>query len=430
MAARGELVFIRNIPDRFRSSALRLFFEEAIEAKFFKCFHYRHRPENVHFGVTLGGSTPGEGKGTGKTCCCVVDVKSPQDVERFITEFNFKPWIDAEGEDEHGMVVVIQKVDRTAELDRLPELNPPAVFPKGNVGTPKAAFMQLIKDCRLPTSVIGRLGLQWKIARKRRYAQVPAPAADRRAAGHCPAVAAAAAADPKPNYSRRPCKKIRTHPLDRPPPGGGLDDDPIPERGDSDAEEWERHESLHADDDLGGQGRNKERLFEEEIEYTWEKGGSGLVFYTDATAWDRDEGGNDEKGAVENDHDLDTTGYYSSYKSDEWRDVQALQEKGALFHRGRYHDPGRPAKGGAAKAAKAAKAATKQAGKVAKCRLHAGYGSKILKAQGWEEGKPLGREGSRQSGLAEPLEADGQCDKSGIGYLGEKRPKWSGGGPS
>ena len=93
MAARGELVFIRNIPDRFRSSALRLFFEEAIEAKFFKCFHYRHRPENVHFGVTLGGSTPGEGKGTGKTCCCVVDVKSPQDVERFITEFNFKPWV-------------------------------------------------------------------------------------------------------------------------------------------------------------------------------------------------------------------------------------------------------------------------------------------------------------------------------------------------
>jgi len=44
--------------------------------------------------------------------------------------------------------------------------------------------------------------------------------------------------------------------------------------------------------------------------------------------------------------------------------------------------------------------------------------------------KFLGREGSRQSGLAEPLEADGQCDKSGIGYLGEKRPKWSGGGPS
>ena len=31
--ARGELVFIRNIPDRFRSSDLRRFFEEAIEAE-------------------------------------------------------------------------------------------------------------------------------------------------------------------------------------------------------------------------------------------------------------------------------------------------------------------------------------------------------------------------------------------------------------
>ena len=229
------------------------------------------------------------------------------------------------------------------ELERLPELNPPAVFPKGNVGTPKAEFMRLIKECKLPTSIIGRLGLSWKTARKQPYARVPPPnrptpitLTDPRPADPRPAAvrtgaggrAGSAAADhdppdPRPNY-RRPPKTIRTHPLDRPPPSlspspwGGRDDDvPIPERGDSDAEEWERHEALHADDDIGGQSRSKERLFEEDVEYTWEKGGSGLVFYTDATAWDYDEGGNDEKGAVENDHDLDTTGYYSSYKSDE-----------------------------------------------------------------------------------------------------------------
>lgn len=113
------------------------------------------------------------------------------------------------------------------------------------------------------------------------------------------------------------------------------------------------------------------------------------------------------------------------------RDVQALQKKGPLWHRGRYHDDvrGRAAKGDSTKA-KAAKAATKRAGEVAKGRLHAGYGSKILRSQGWADGKPLGREGSRQSGLAEPLEADGQRDKKGIGYLGEKRPKWAGGGLS
>ena len=39
------------------------------------------------------------------------------------------------------------------------------------------------------------------------------------------------------------------------------------------------------------QGRCKERLFEEEMEVVWEKGGSGLVFYTDASHWDQLEGG-------------------------------------------------------------------------------------------------------------------------------------------
>lgn len=32
-------------------------------------------------------------------------------------------------------------------------------------------------------------------------------------------------------------------------------------------------------------------MFEEEIEIKWEKGGSGLVFYTDAQYWQAQEGG-------------------------------------------------------------------------------------------------------------------------------------------
>lgn len=54
-------------------------------------------------------------------------------------------------------------------------------------------------------------------------------------------------------------------------------------------EEWERHEALH--EDVTSQERSKERLFEEEIELKWEKGGSGLVFYTDAQYWQEEEGG-------------------------------------------------------------------------------------------------------------------------------------------
>ncbi len=56
-----------------------------------------------------------------------------------------------------------------------------------------------------------------------------------------------------------------------------------------DCEEWERHEALH--DDPANVERNKERLFEEPLEIQWEKGGSGLVFYTDAQFWDEKEGG-------------------------------------------------------------------------------------------------------------------------------------------
>ena len=55
-----------------------------------------------------------------------------------------------------------------------------------------------------------------------------------------------------------------------------------------DCEEWERHEATHSDP---FKLQRKERLFEEDIEVVWEKGGSGLVFYTDAQYWDKFEGG-------------------------------------------------------------------------------------------------------------------------------------------
>ena len=48
-------------------------------------------------------------------------------------------------------------------------------------------------------------------------------------------------------------------------------------------EEWDRHEALH--DDVTKQDRTSPVFFEEEIELKWEKGGSGLVFYTDNNFW-------------------------------------------------------------------------------------------------------------------------------------------------
>lgn len=65
---------------------------------------------------------------------------------------------------------------------------------------------------------------------------------------------------------------------------------PTPLQDNDTCEEWERHEALH--EDVTKQDRVEERLFEEEIELKWEKGGSGLVFYTDAQYWQENNGGN------------------------------------------------------------------------------------------------------------------------------------------
>lgn len=61
------------------------------------------------------------------------------------------------------------------------------------------------------------------------------------------------------------------------------------DQSDEEAEEWDRHEQFY--DDPANYEKNKERLFEEKIELKWEKGGSGLVFYTDAQYWKQLEGG-------------------------------------------------------------------------------------------------------------------------------------------
>ena len=62
---------------------------------------------------------------------------------------------------------------------------------------------------------------------------------------------------------------------------------------DDTCEEWERHEALH--DDVTRQERNDKWLFESEMKVTWDKGSSGLVFYTDAAYWKELEGGKCEE---------------------------------------------------------------------------------------------------------------------------------------
>ncbi|XP_010129976.1 PREDICTED: G patch domain-containing protein 3, partial [Buceros rhinoceros silvestris] len=180
-------------------------------------------------------------------------------------------------------------------------------------------------------------------------------------------------------------------------------------------EEWERHEALHEDvtqqdrvEERLFQGANEERLFEEEIELKWEKGGSGLVFYTDAQYWQGKNGGNagdfDEQTA--DDWDVDMSIYYDKDGGDKdardsvqmWLEQRLRDglEDGAVArqHIGTFE------------------------------RYTKGFGRKVLEQQGWTEGLGLG---SRHSGMAEALDKEGQnprC-KRGLGYHGEKLPTFS-----
>lgn len=84
------------------------------------------------------------------------------------------------------------------------------------------------------------------------------------------------------------------------------------EDSDSELEEWDRHAALN--NDITSQERTKERLYEDNIELKWEKGGSGLVWYTDAAFWKQQE---------EADFDEETT--------DDWDvDMSIYEEEGKM----------------------------------------------------------------------------------------------------
>ena len=95
---------------------------------------------------------------------------------------------------------------------------------------------------------------------------------------------------------------------------------------DNEVEEWDRYEALH--DDVTEQDRTKERLFEEEIELKWEKGGSGLVFYTDAQFWDLKDNCGDFDEKTADDWDLDLNGYRKKCSADKDAiDLKSLTEE-------------------------------------------------------------------------------------------------------
>ncbi|NXI53236.1 GPTC3 protein, partial [Chloroceryle aenea] len=198
------------------------------------------------------------------------------------------------------------------------------------------------------------------------------------------------------------------HPASAEEEEGGQEEEEEPHSGDDDdtCEEWERHEALH--EDVTQQDRVKERLFEEEIELKWEKGGSGLVFYTDAQYWQEQNGDFDEQTA--DDWDVDMSIYYDKDGGDkDARDTVQMwleqrrrdgSEEGSLVGQ-----------------------------QIGTFERYTKVSSGCVRWRG--RGRPGGAvvlvlKGSN-SGMAEALDNEGQnprC-KRGLGYHGEKLPTFS-----
>uniref|UniRef100_A0A8C6Z5B2 G-patch domain containing 3 n=1 Tax=Nothoprocta perdicaria TaxID=30464 RepID=A0A8C6Z5B2_NOTPE len=269
-------------------------------------------------------------------------------------------------------------------------------MPHGNVGTPLKVFLELIRACRLPPRIIKKLQLDFpKTGSSRRYGNVPFEYQDTETVTGEGVYTAAGDEIPE---DEEPVGRAETSdPVTAEEGGEGQEE----EEGDG-GEEWERHEALH--EDVTKQERTEERLFEEEIELKWEKGGSGLVFYTDAQYWQKEDGDFDEQTA--DDWDVDMSIYYDKDGGDKdardsvrmWLEQRLRDglEDGSVSgqHIGTFE------------------------------KYTKGIGRKVLEQQGWVEGLGLG---SSNSGMAEALDNEGQnprC-KRGLGYHGEKLPTFS-----
>ena len=169
---------------------------------------------------------------------------------------------------------------------------------------------------------------------------------------------------------------------------------------------------------------HQERLFEEEIELKWEKGGSGLVFYTDAQFWKEHEGEKDFDWETSDDWDVDMSVYYEKGAGDkDARDAADIRREERLKKgQGDFTGLNSMTKGlGATRTFHAEKqtlpAKDKRIGDFEK--FTKGFGRRLMEKQGWTDGKGLGTR--KNEGMADALEGDGQApsNKAGLGFREE-----------
>uniref|UniRef100_A0A6M2D6W8 Putative tick transposon ovary overexpressed n=1 Tax=Rhipicephalus microplus TaxID=6941 RepID=A0A6M2D6W8_RHIMP len=432
-------VIVNNIPVLYRSADLRNFFTEFIETSGFDCFHFRHRPEvqqkksaSTSQSDRLRKDDDNSATTRKTTTCCVVRVLTDR-VDELLRMYDKKHWIGRDGQtlptrcfirkvrvrnnepqtpsqyltrgEQKALRAEEGAVLSEADLKTLIELRPPPAMPNGNVGTPTKVFLGLIQACKFPPYLIKKLGLVFPRSRSRRlYGSVPLDYGNTvRGSERGERNVKSGARTSETPLVRTATGSVISSACPTPLESGDdalLNAEPEPknqeESDDEECEEWDRHEALH--NDVTSQERTRERLFEEELEVQWEKGGSGLVFYTDAQFWDEVEGDFDAK--TSDDWDVDMSIYYNPESGDkDARDyVSMLRFKRLRETSEEMDDENRLA---------SFEKYTK------------GFGSRILKQQGWSEGEGVGR---AKEGIATPIDDAGQhpWDRSGFGYRGEK----------
>lgn len=228
-----------------------------------------------------------------------------------------------------------------AALSGLLEFSPPVDMPNGNVGTPTSHFLSLIDQCKLSSVVIAKLGLSFPLMRRRgKYSAVPFSYGDEASEDiytlqedteeEIDAVAANGAPllDDKGYTEFCEQKKVRQLAEDeafrneKPKPESSKEKEGGEDEDDDETEEWDRFEALH--DDPHNVDRGKLKVFEEEQEVVWEKGGPGLVFYTDEQVWRAGEKLEIFDDPTNYDWDLDVSAWYERGAGD--RDARDLME--------------------------------------------------------------------------------------------------------
>ncbi|KAL6051485.1 G patch domain-containing protein 3 [Balamuthia mandrillaris] len=349
----------------------------------------------------------------------------------------------------------VSRVDESHPWEDLLELRPPPLLPQGNVGTPLAFFKEKIRRCEMPSSLLRKMGLASLRKRKyRRYGEVfyayeedegsdeqereerestqqpehwdnndgddedKRYTKKRRSTGSITTAKTrrgsrqrivSTSVDIKSSSSlvvaeeRQPEEKyIYIEAADRSVQQKQLstritrenretttnhDEDT---EGEQSAEEWDRAEAFRDDEHDSHQ-----RLFEEEVELVWEKGGSGLVFWTDDVLWEAQQGTDwDEREADEFDVDTISLYYENSVNGDRQKNQKAEDDEEGKRRRKQKRGGAYPWD-------------------------TTGLATKLMKEMGWRKGRGIGK----TPGSEHPVDVQANPRKSGLGYLPPRRAK-------